>query len=75
MKLRLTKSKVSGDGYISTLTDRGESLVCKPVGGADYDSIIEEMKLNPNIYFEPFSHKEITDFEDCYDVYDKQIKS
>lgn len=71
MKLQITKSTTSGDGYLSTLTDSGESLVCKPFsGGAWYDDIVKSYKENPKIKVESVESEQ--GYEQTYMITDAQ---
>lgn len=72
MKLQITKSTTSGDGYLSTLTDGGESLVCKPFsGGAWYEDTVKSYKENPKVKVESVESEE--GYEQTYVITEEQI--
>ena len=46
MQLQLHKANDGLEGYVSTLDNQGNFLVCKPVSTEEFDSLLADIKKN-----------------------------
>lgn len=64
MKLKLSKSKLYGEWYLTVSDNNDVTLLCHPVSSYEYDMLVQEYKNNTSLFV--FPEKDNGNFVDIY---------